>query len=97
MMTMPNLAAPSFAQTKMAVDEEDAGEEQIVDGLGLYKGKVRIVNCQEPAEETMLLWGLQQPTLSKPNAFSKQSYLQLHLDSCGRSLSILQSPSSLPQ
>ncbi|RAL48916.1 hypothetical protein DM860_001236 [Cuscuta australis] len=95
-MTMPNLAAPSFAQTKMAVDEEDAGEEeQIVDGLGLFKGKVRIVNCEEPAEETMLLWGLQQPTLSKPNAFAKQSSLQLRLDSCGRSLSILQSPSSL--
>nr|GMC80106.1 protein N-lysine methyltransferase METTL21A [Ipomoea batatas] len=78
-------------------EEEDGGEEeeQIVEGLGLYKGKVRIVNSEEPSEETMLLWGIQQPILSKPNAFAKQSSLQLRLDSCGRSLSILQSPSSL--
>ncbi|CAH9118194.1 unnamed protein product [Cuscuta europaea] len=76
--------------------EEDVGEEeQIVDEMGLYKGKVRIVNSEEPAEEMMLLWGLQQPTLSKPNSFAKQSSLQLLLDSCGRSLSILQCPSSL--
>ena len=46
-------------------------------------------------EETMLLWGIQQPTLSKPNAFVSQSSLRLPLDSCGHSLSILQSPSSL--
>lgn len=47
------------------------------------------------AEEMMLLWGIQQPTLSKPNAFVSQSSLCLPLDACGRSLSILQSPSSL--
>ncbi|KAM5570213.1 hypothetical protein ABKV19_011075 [Rosa sericea] len=46
-------------------------------------------------EEIMLLWGIQQPTLSKPNAFVAQSSLQLKLDSCGQSLSIFQSPSSL--
>ncbi|XP_047331697.1 protein N-lysine methyltransferase METTL21A [Impatiens glandulifera] len=46
-------------------------------------------------EEIMLLWGIQQPTFSKPNAFVSQSSLQLSLDACGRSLSILQSPSSL--
>lgn len=47
------------------------------------------------AEETMLLWGIQQPTLSKPNAFVSQSSLHLFVSSCGHSLSILQSPSSL--
>ncbi|KAI8542613.1 hypothetical protein RHMOL_Rhmol08G0151000 [Rhododendron molle] len=47
------------------------------------------------AEEMMLLWGIQQPTLSKPNAFVSQSSLCLPLDACGRSLSILQSPSSV--
>ncbi|XP_024026018.1 protein N-lysine methyltransferase METTL21A [Morus notabilis] len=47
------------------------------------------------AEETMLLWGIQQPTLSKPNAFVSQHSLCLSLDACGHSLSILQSPSSL--
>lgn len=46
-------------------------------------------------EEIILLWGIQQPTYSKPNAFVSQSSFQLSLDACGRSLSILQSPSSL--
>ncbi|CAI9101891.1 OLC1v1000045C1 [Oldenlandia corymbosa var. corymbosa] len=67
----------------------------VVDELGLYKGKVKIVSNDDPAEEIMLLWGIQQPIYSKPNAFVRQSSLQLHLDACGRSLSILQSPSSL--
>ncbi|EEF42804.1 conserved hypothetical protein [Ricinus communis] len=43
----------------------------------------------------MLLWGIQQPTLSAPNSFVSQSSLQLRIDACGHSLSILQSPSSL--
>ncbi|XP_068306538.1 uncharacterized protein [Pyrus communis] len=47
------------------------------------------------AEEIMLLWGIQQPTLSKPNAFVSQACLELKLDACGHSLSIFQSPSSL--
>ena len=34
----------------------------------------------------MLLWGIQQPTLSKPNAFVSQASYQLSLDSCGHSL-----------
>ncbi|XP_048329417.2 uncharacterized protein LOC107419629 isoform X4 [Ziziphus jujuba] len=51
--------------------------------------------AEAAAEETMLLWGLQQPTLSKPNALVSQSSLRFSLDSCGHSLSILQSPSSL--
>ncbi|KAM3379253.1 protein N-lysine methyltransferase METTL21A [Capsicum galapagoense] len=70
-------------------------EERIVEELGMYKGKVRLVNSEEPTEETMLLWGIQQPTFSKPNAFARQTSLQLRVDACGRSLSILQSPSNL--
>ncbi|KAG8369479.1 hypothetical protein BUALT_Bualt14G0018000 [Buddleja alternifolia] len=43
----------------------------------------------------MLLWAIQQPIFSKHNAYVTQSSLQLNIDACGRSLSILQSPSSL--
>lgn len=70
--------------------------EVIVGGMGSYGGKVFMVSgVVEPAEEIMLLWGIQQPTFSKHNAFVLQSSLHLPLDACGRSLSILQSPSSL--
>ncbi|KAI4347388.1 hypothetical protein L6164_008204 [Bauhinia variegata] len=80
--------------------EEVKGEEEeelAMVSLGSYGGKVRLLVAGEEsaAEEIMLLWGIQQPTLSKPNAFVSQSSLQLRLDSCGQSLSILQSPSSL--
>ena len=76
-------------------DHEDEEVEMV--NLGSYGGKVRLLIAGEEsaAEETMLLWGIQQPTLSKPNAFVSQSSLQLCLDSCGQSLRILQSPSSL--
>lgn len=85
-------------------------EEEKMAKIGSYGGMVRIVSTtidgssieeeeeEEGAaasEEMMLLWGIQQPTLSKPNAFVSQSSLHLPLDACGRSLSILQSPSSL--
>ncbi|GMI68583.1 hypothetical protein like AT1G73320 [Hibiscus trionum] len=66
--------------------------------LGGYGGEVRVLEWETEsgaAEETMLLWGIQQPTLSKQNAFVSHSSLQLRLDACGHSLSILQSPSSL--
>ncbi|KHG04629.1 Methyltransferase-like protein 21A [Gossypium arboreum] len=66
--------------------------------LGSYGGKVSVLEWETEsgaAEETMLLWGIQQPTLSKQNAFVSHSSLQLLLDACGHSLSILQSPSSL--
>ncbi|GFP95793.1 protein n-lysine methyltransferase mettl21a [Phtheirospermum japonicum] len=43
----------------------------------------------------MLIWAIQQPIFAKHNAFVKQSSLQLSIDACGRSLSVLQSPSSL--
>lgn len=77
---------------------------RIVQGLGLYSGEVRLImdpnlghidDDEAAAEEIMMLWGMQQPTFSKPNAFVSQSSLQLPLDACGHSLSILQSPSSL--
>lgn len=68
-------------------------EENVVAELGSYKGQVRLVSDCE--EEIMLLWAIQQPIFSKNNAFVSQSSLQLKIDACGRSLSILQSPSSL--
>lgn len=74
--------------------EDEEEEEETVIGLGSYKGKVRMVRG-DPSDEMMLLWGLQQPTFSKPNAFVAQSSLNLSLDACGRCLSISQSPSSL--
>lgn len=71
-----------------------------IEKLGSYGGEVEVLTVGESesdsaAEETMLLWGIQQPTHSKQNAFVSQSSLQLRLDACGQSLSILQSPSSL--
>ncbi|KVH87664.1 Nicotinamide N-methyltransferase-like protein [Cynara cardunculus var. scolymus] len=75
-------------------EEEEEEEEEMVTGMGSYKGKVRMVRG-DPSDEMMLLWGLQQPTFSKPNAFVSQSSLNLTLDACGRRLSISQSPSSL--
>lgn len=79
--------------------EEEEAEDMSVE-LGCYGGKVRLLvvgesESESAAEETLLLWGLQQPTLSTPNAFVSQSSLHLNLDACGQSLSILQSPSSL--
>ncbi|KAM7486791.1 hypothetical protein LguiA_002800 [Lonicera macranthoides] len=76
-------------------DEEEEEKMVVMKGMGSYGGKVRMVKGGEAWEEMMLLWGIQQPTLSKQNAFVLQSSLQLRLDSCGYSLSILQSPSSL--
>ncbi|XP_057994084.1 uncharacterized protein LOC110655310 isoform X2 [Hevea brasiliensis] len=78
------------------VGESEIEENEIMK-MGSYGGKVKVLrdDQESPAEEIMLLWGIQQPTLSKPNSFVSQSSLQLRLDACGRSLSILQSPSSL--
>lgn len=79
--------------------EEIGVDGEIMVQLGSYGGKVRLLAAETgeeaAAEETMLLWGIQQPTLSKPNAFVSQSSLLLSLDACGHSLSIHQSPSSL--
>ncbi|KAF2290241.1 hypothetical protein GH714_005126 [Hevea brasiliensis] len=78
------------------VGESEIEENEIMK-MGSYGGKVKVLrdDQESPAEEIMLLWGIQQPTLSKPNSFVSQFSLQLRLDACGRSLSILQSPSSL--
>ncbi|XP_059297111.1 uncharacterized protein LOC132050078 isoform X2 [Lycium ferocissimum] len=78
-----------------ANDYEYEEEQRMVKELGMYKGKVRLVNTEEPSEETMLLWGIQEPTFSKPNALACQTSFRLRVDACGRSLSILQSPSNL--
>ncbi|CAI0472770.1 unnamed protein product [Linum tenue] len=81
-----------------AIESLEQEEEELNLGmLGLYEGNVRVLRDDEEsaAEEIMLLWGIQQPTFSKPNAYVAQSSLQLSLDACGHSLSILQSPSSL--
>ncbi|XLR32163.1 hypothetical protein S83_060063 [Arachis hypogaea] len=78
-------------------EEEEEREDATMAKLGSYGGEVRLVvdGEESAAEEIMLLWGIQQPTLSKPNSFVSQSSLKLSIDSCGHSLSILQSPSSL--
>ncbi|XP_044476502.1 protein N-lysine methyltransferase METTL21A [Mangifera indica] len=89
----------------MGDDLEETEVEKLVK-LGSYEGKVKLLmdddgggesisESELAAEETMLLWGIQQPTLSKPNAFVAQTSLNLHIDACGHSLNILQSPSSL--
>ncbi|CAK7338651.1 unnamed protein product [Dovyalis caffra] len=85
------MASGTVAESE--IEEEE--EEEIK--LGSYDGKVRVLREDEEAAagEIMLLWGIQQPTFSKPNSFVAQSSLQLKLDACGHSLSILQSPSSL--
>ncbi|KAL8134941.1 hypothetical protein AgCh_009814 [Apium graveolens] len=72
---------------------ESDSEEKVIIKLGGFSGEVSLVRQAE--EEIMLVWGLQQPTYGKQNAFVVQSSLLLPLDACGRSLSILQSPSSL--
>ncbi|KAL9432521.1 hypothetical protein AB3S75_027538 [Citrus x aurantiifolia] len=83
------------------VETEEETEMMKMVKLGSYDGKIRLLivsgdsESESAAEETMLLWGIQQPTLSKPNAFVAQSSLNLRIDACGHSLSILQSPSSL--
>uniref|UniRef100_A0A2P2K560 Protein N-lysine methyltransferase METTL21A n=1 Tax=Rhizophora mucronata TaxID=61149 RepID=A0A2P2K560_RHIMU len=81
------------SQQSQVVEEEHDTYQR----MGRYGGKVRVLREGEEgaAEETMLLWGLQQPTLSKPNAFVSHSSLRLRLDACGHCLSIIQSPSSL--
>lgn len=72
---------------------EDEEDEEVRVKLGSYGGLVKLV--QDPTVEIVLLWGLQQPMFSKPNAFVHQSSVTLHLDAFGHYLSILQSPSSL--
>ncbi|KAJ4823956.1 hypothetical protein Tsubulata_016437 [Turnera subulata] len=86
-----------MAEPTIQHQEESEEEEEVLMKIGSYEGKVRVLREGEEsaAEEMMLLWGIQQPTSSKPNAFVAQASLQLRLDACGHSISILQSPSSL--
>ncbi|CAM8940415.1 unnamed protein product [Rhodiola kirilowii] len=79
----------------MGSNREDEDEEEVekLVVIGSYGGMVRLV--EDPIEEIMLVWGIQQPTFSKQNAYVAQSSLTLKVDACGHSLSILQSPSSL--
>ncbi|KAK1324495.1 Phytochrome-associated serine/threonine-protein phosphatase 1 [Acorus calamus] len=72
--------------------EAEAEEEELI-VMGSYGGRVRAV--EDAPEEILLLWSFQQPTLSKPNAFVRHSSSLLRIDSCGRHLSIIQSPSSM--
>ncbi|CAM6094294.1 unnamed protein product [Calypogeia fissa] len=77
-------------------EKEGAEEEERQCGVvGAWPKSVALV--RDGSEEVMLLWGLQQPTLHRPNHFVQQAGLALRLDACGHELSISQSPSSLSQ
>ncbi|XP_043694744.1 protein N-lysine methyltransferase METTL21A isoform X2 [Telopea speciosissima] len=71
----------------------DGEEVETLVRIGSYGEPVRLV--QDSAEEILLLWAIQQPTLSKQNAFVCQSSLKLELETCGHRLMISQSPSSM--
>ncbi|KAF8376933.1 hypothetical protein HHK36_030304 [Tetracentron sinense] len=77
----------------MVVVEEEEAEAEVLVEIGSYGAPVRLV-C-DSSEEILLLWAIQQPTLSKHNAFVRQSSLRLNVDACGHRLSIFQSPSSM--
>lgn len=88
------------------MDEEDETVEEIRQMSG-YGGDVIVVGGFPAAEsesesesdlaaaEIMVIWAIQGPTSFAPNALVAQSSLELRLDACGHSLSILQSPCSL--
>ncbi|XP_026404484.1 protein N-lysine methyltransferase METTL21A-like isoform X2 [Papaver somniferum] len=79
-------------EVNSVLNEEDEEEEELIE-IGSYKVPIRIV--RDPAEEILLLWAIQQPTLYKQNALVQQSSLNLDLESCGHRISIIQSPSSM--
>ncbi|KAH7669207.1 Lysine methyltransferase protein [Dioscorea alata] len=68
-------------------------EEEEVMELGAYGAAVRLV--EDAASEILLLWALNDPTARRHNFFVRHAALTLPIDSCGRHLSILQSPSSM--
>lgn len=76
----------------MEGDSEAEEEDQLVE-IGSFRVPIRLV--RDSAEEILLLWSLQQPTLSKQNALVGQSSLHLRLEACGQRISISQSPSSM--
>uniref|UniRef100_A0A1D1YXL5 Methyltransferase-like protein 21B n=1 Tax=Anthurium amnicola TaxID=1678845 RepID=A0A1D1YXL5_9ARAE len=71
----------------------DTPDPELTAQMGSYAAEVRLVD--DAAGEIMLLWAIQQPTLARPNAFARQSSLELRLDACGHQLTICQSPSSM--
>ncbi|XP_042497416.1 protein N-lysine methyltransferase METTL21A-like isoform X2 [Macadamia integrifolia] len=71
----------------------DGEEVETLVTIGSYGEPVRLV--RDSSEEILLLWAIQQPTLSKQNAFVFQSSLKLELEACGHRLIISQSPSSM--
>ncbi|MQL93800.1 hypothetical protein Taro_026439 [Colocasia esculenta] len=80
-------------EEEVAADAAAADAAEQVVQMGSYGAEVRLVD--DPAAEIMLLWAIQQPTLSRPNAFVRHSSLELRLDACGHQLTVLQSPSSM--
>lgn len=68
-------------------------EENAMAVVGALDAHVPLV--QDACEETMLLWGLEQPTLAAPNSLVCQASLLLKLDACGQSLRIEQAPASM--
>lgn len=68
-------------------------EEEEVMKLGAYCAAVRLV--EDAASEILLLWALNDPTARRHNFFVRHADVTLPIDSCGRHLSILQSPSSM--
>ncbi|XP_010248731.1 PREDICTED: protein N-lysine methyltransferase METTL21A isoform X2 [Nelumbo nucifera] len=71
--------------------EAEAAEDLVL--IGSYETPIRLV--RDSAEEILLLWAIQQPTLCKQNAFVRQSSLLLDIEACGHRLTIFQSPSSM--
>ncbi|KFK22400.1 hypothetical protein AALP_AAs74153U000300 [Arabis alpina] len=84
-----------------ASDGEDTVEE--IRRMSGYGGDVIVVGgfpeCDSESDlaaaEIMVIWAIQGPTSFAPNAFVSQSSLELRLDACGHSLSVLQSPCSM--
>ncbi|KAJ0966869.1 hypothetical protein J5N97_023786 [Dioscorea zingiberensis] len=70
----------------------EEGEEEVME-LGAYGAAVRLV--EDAAAEVLLLWALNDPAARRHNFFVRHAALTLPIDSCGRHLSILQSPSSM--
>ncbi|XP_077247181.1 S-adenosyl-L-methionine-dependent methyltransferases superfamily protein [Tasmannia lanceolata] len=73
--------------------EEVGGEEEELAAIGSYLAPVRLI--KDSAGEILVMWAIQEPTIAKPNSFVRHSSLRLHLDACGRQLTISQSPSSM--
>lgn len=87
-----------FSMEKPPMGEEEKEEEEGARQSGVVGTWPKAVTLvREGSEEVMLLWGLQQPTMHRPNEFVQQTGLQLRLDACGQQLSISQAPSSLSQ